>query len=138
MPDDYESEYQEVAKLQFEEIARLRTALDQLRTENQRLLRWIMGEEPDALAELQRLYSDPKTNENNKVRAAIGAIGFERSKPASVSVVVDFKSRVHDARMTTIEARKAGWSRQEPLDLTGPTPATVLGGSDAVGPDPAA
>ena len=141
MPDDYESEYQEVAKLQFEEIARLRTALDQLRTENQRLLRWIMGEEPDALAELQRLYSDPKTNENNKVRAAIGAIGFERSKPASVSVVVDFKSRVHDARMQTVELRKQEWTHQPPLDLDAPTPATILGGDhegEALGPEPAA
>jgi hypothetical protein len=140
MSDGYESEYQEVARLQYDEIEKLRAALDQLRTENQRLLRWIMGEEPDALAELQRVYSDPKTSENNKVRAAIGAIAFERSKPASVSVVVDFKSRVHDARMTTVELRKQEWSRPaEPLDLDAPTPATILGGDregEALGPDP--
>jgi hypothetical protein len=138
MSDDYESEYQEVARLQYEEIEKLRAALDQLRTENQRLLRWIMGEEPDALAELQRVYSDPKTSENNKVRAAIGAIAFERSKPASVSVVVDFKSRVHDARMQTVGLRKQEWTRQPPLDLDAPTPPTILGGDYGPEADPAA
>ena len=130
MSDGYESEYQEVARLQYDEIEKLRAALDQLRTENQRLLRWIMGEEPDALAELQRVYSDPKTSENNKVRAAIGAISFERSKPASITVVADFRARVHDARMQTVESRRQEWTRQPQLgsDHEG----------DALGPEPAA
>jgi hypothetical protein len=77
----------------------------------------------------------------NKIKAAASAIAFERSKPASVSVVVDFKSRVRDARLNTIELRKQEWTRQPPLDLDAPTPPTILGGDregDALGPEPAA
>jgi len=43
--------------------------------------------------------------------------------------------------MHTVELRKAEWTRQEPLDLYAPTPATILGGDhegDALGPDSAA
>jgi hypothetical protein len=55
-----------------------------------------------------------------------------------VSVVVDFKSRVHDARMHTVELRKQEWKA---LDLDAPTPPTILGGDyegEALGPDSAA
>jgi hypothetical protein len=90
---------------------------------------------------LQAAYVDPRSTPTNKIRAASSAIAYERSKPASVSVVVDFKSRVHDARMHTVELRKQEWTRQPPLDLDAPTPATILGGDregEALGPDPAA
>ena len=66
-----------------------------------------MGDEPDALTQLQRVYSDPKTNENNRIKAAASALPFERSKPASVNVVIDFKERVRNARLRQLEKDKA-------------------------------
>jgi hypothetical protein len=63
---------------------------------------------------LQSVYADPRSSPAIKTKAAIGAIAFERSKPASVSVVVDFKSRVHDARMQTVELRKSEWTQARP------------------------
>jgi hypothetical protein len=137
MSDDYESEYREIANLQSKEIEKLRALVSQRDAELDGLIAWIAGDE-DALGVLRSVYVDPRTSVPNKVKAASSALPFERSKPASVSVIVDFKSRVHDARMQTVEQRRAGWTRQEPLDLTGPTPVTILGGSDAAGPDPAA
>ena len=136
MSDDYE-QYREVARLQYEEIERLRALISQRDTELDVLVGWITGDQ-DALSALQAVYADPRTSVPNKVKAAIGAIGFERSKPASVSVVVDFKSRVHGARMQTVELRKAEWTHQ---DLDAPTPPTILGGDhegESLGPDPAA
>jgi hypothetical protein len=140
MSDDYESQYQEVARLQYEEIERLRALIKQRDAELDVLVAWIAGD-ADALGALQSVYADPRSSPANKIKAAVGAIAFERSKPASVSVVVDFKSRVHDARLHTIELRKQEWTRQPPLDLDAPTPPTILGGDregEALGPDSAA
>jgi hypothetical protein len=114
--------------------------IDQLRAEIGALVDWIAGGQ-DALSALQAAYVDPRSTPTNKIRAASSAIAYERSKPASVVVQIDFKSRVHDARMQTVELRKAEWTRQPPLDLDAPTPATILGGDregEALGPDPAA
>jgi hypothetical protein len=137
---DYESEYREIARLQSEEIEKLRAMVSQRDTELNSLISWIAGD-AGALEVLQSVYVDPRTSVPNKVKAAIGAIAFERSKPASVVVQIDFKSRVRDARMSTVELRKAEWTRQPPLDLDAPTPPTILGGDhegEALGPDPAA
>jgi hypothetical protein len=68
---DYEHKFREVARLQHAEIERLHGELDQMRIENQRLVSWIMGDEPDALATLQRIYSDPKTPQANVIKTAI-------------------------------------------------------------------
>jgi hypothetical protein len=137
---DYESEYREIARLQSEEIEKLRAAIKQRDAELDGLIAWI-ATDADALGALQSVYADPRSSPAIKTKAAIGAIAFERSKPASVSVVVDFKSRVHDARMQTVELRKQEWTHQPPLDLDAPTPATILGGDhegEALGPEPAA
>jgi hypothetical protein len=137
-PADYINELEGVVRSQMQEIDQLRAAIGQKDRELDAVLAWIAGD-AGALETLQSIYIDPRASIPWKVRAAIGAIGFERSKPASVSVVVDFKSRVHDARMQTVELRKQEWTR--PLDLDAPTPPTILGGDregDALGPDPAA
>jgi hypothetical protein len=76
-------EFRRVARLQYSEIERLRAALGQLQTENRRLIDWVMGEGPDALTELQRVYSNPKTTENNKIKAAGLALPYEKAKPAA-------------------------------------------------------
>src|SRR6516164_712306 len=138
--DEEGAKYREVARLQYEEIERLRAAIREKDTELDVLVAWIAGD-ADALGALQAVYADPRSSPANKIKAATSAIAFERSKPASVSVVVDFKSRVHDARMQTVELRKQEWTRQPPLDLDAPTPATILGGDhegEALGPDSAA
>src|SRR6516162_11166312 len=100
---------------QLEYVIREQMAeIDQLRAEVDALVDWIAGEK-DALSALQAAYVDPRSTPTNKIRAAASAIAYERSKPASVTVVVDFKSRVHDARMQTVELRKAEWTRQAEL-----------------------
>jgi hypothetical protein len=136
MSDDY-AQYREVARLQYEEIEKLRAVIKQKDVELDVLVGWIAGD-AGALEALQSVYADPRTSTANKVKAATSAIGFEISKPASVVVQYDFRGRVESARSRTIELRKQEWQRQEqPAELT----STILGddhGGDALGPDPAA
>jgi hypothetical protein len=139
-PADHIAQLEYALREQVGEIDRLRAIIDQKDAELDAVVAWIAGDE-DALGTLRSVYVDPRTSVPNKVKAAASALPFERSRPASVTIIADFKSRVHDARMQTVELRKAEWTRQEPLDLSGPTPPTILGGDhegDALGPDPAA
>ena len=137
MSEDWDSQYREVARLQYEEIERLRALIKQRDTELDVLVGWIAGDQ-DALSALQAVYADPRSSPANKIKAAASAIAFERSKPASVTVVVDFKR--------TLELQKAEWAAQDaqpklPLDLDAPPSPTVLGGDqegEALGPGPAA
>ena len=129
---------------QLEYVIREQMAeIDQLRAEVDGLVDWIAGEK-DALSALQAAYVDPRSTPTNKIRAAASAIAFERSKPASVTVVVDFKERVRSARLRTLELQKQEWARlaeQPKLDLDGRTPPTSVGhdgGPEAEAPDPAA
>ena len=116
---------------QLEYVIREQMAeIDQLRAEVAALVDWIAGEK-DALSALQAAYVDPRSTPTNKIRAASSAIAYERSKPASVTVICDFKSRVRDARMHTIELRRQEWTQAQPQ----------LGGDhegEALGPEPAA
>jgi hypothetical protein len=137
---DYESEYQEVARLQYGEIERLRAMVKQRDAEIAAMVDWIASDQ-DALSALRAAYIDPRSRAGDKIRAAASALPFERSKPASVVVQIDFRERVKASRLHTVELRKAEWARQEPLDLDAPTPATILGGDregEALGPDSAA
>ena len=139
-PADYIAQLESVVREQMAEIDQLRAAIGQKDQELDVLVAWIASD-ADALGALRSVYADPRSSPANKIKTAASAIAFERSKPASVSVVVDFKSRVHDARMQTVELRKQEWTRQPPLDLDAPTPATILGGDhegEALGPDSAA
>ena len=123
---------------QLEYVVREQMAeIDQLRAEVAALVDWIAGEK-DALSALQAAYVDPRSTPTNKIRAAASAIAYERSKPASVVVQIDFKSRVRDTRLHTLELRKQEWTRQPPLDLDAPTPPTLLGGDCGPEPEPAA
>ena len=116
---------------QLEYVIREQMAeIDQLRAEVAAPVDWIAGEK-DALSALQAAYVDPRSTPTNKIRAASSAIAYERSKPASVTVICDFKSRVRDARMHTIELRKQEWTQVQPQ----------LGSDhegEALGPDSAA
>jgi hypothetical protein len=156
MSENWDSQYAQVARLQHAELERLHAELDQLRAENQRLLAWIMGDGPDALTALQRVYSDPKTTEPNVVRAASAALPFERSKPPTMNVnagILDFKEYVRSIRLRQAAKDKAKWAleaeakviehepktpwpppKQPPLDLEAEPAPTILG----EGPEPAA
>jgi hypothetical protein len=138
MMTDYESEYREIARQQYEEIEKLRAAVKQRDTELDVLVAWIAGDQ-GALETLQSVYADPRSSVANKVKAAGLAMPFEISKPASVVVQVDFREQVKAARLRTLELRKAEWARQEAqpqLDLDAPA---ILGhDGEGEAPDPAA
>jgi hypothetical protein len=139
-PADYIAQLESVVREQMTEIDQLRAAIVQKDQDLDGLIAWI-ATDADALGALQSVYADPRSSPAIKTKAAIGAISFERSKPASVNVIVDFKARVRDARLTTIEHRRQEWAEQPKLDLDAPTPPTILGGDhegEALGPEPAA
>ena len=70
-----------------------------LRAENEQLLNWITGDS-DALTCLQAIYQNPASSEHTKIKAATGALPFERPKlTATGLVVVDFRERVRQARL---------------------------------------
>jgi hypothetical protein len=79
-----------------------------LRAENKRLLDWILGD-TDALTCLQAVYQSPESSEYSKIKAAVGALPFERPK-LSVAVSVrgsDVLGECLDAaRMKTINPPK--------------------------------
>jgi len=73
--------------------------IEKLRAENEQLLNWITGDS-DALTCLQSIYQNPASSEHTKIKAATGALPFERPKlTASIGVVVDFRERVRQARL---------------------------------------
>jgi hypothetical protein len=76
------------AKLdKYEYIIRAQmTEIDKLRTENKRLVDWIMGD-ADALTCLQAVYNNPASSEGNRIKAAAASLPFERPK-LSVQVSV--------------------------------------------------
>jgi hypothetical protein len=149
-PADYIAQLEHVVREQMSEIDRQRGQLDQLRTENRRLLDWIVGDGPDALTALQRVYSDPNTPVPDVIKSAIGALPFERSKPPAMNVtgIVDFKEYVRSIRLRQAEKDKARWALEakaktiehesKPIDRDAEPEPTVLGGANDEAPDPAA
>jgi hypothetical protein len=124
---------------QLEYVIREQMAeIDQLRAEIDGLVDWIAGGN-DALSALQAAYVDPRSTPTNKIRAASSAIAYERSKPASVTVIADFREQVRSARLHTLELRKQEWARQEVQpQLDAPSILGHDGGGEALGPDSAA
>jgi hypothetical protein len=114
-----------------------------LKDENRRLLDWIMGDEPDALTALQKVYSDPKTPLPTAVKSMIGALAYERAKPAATvnTNIIDFK-RVHATLETNWQKIQAErWAKvieppkpKAPIDWDAEPAGTVLGND----PEPAA
>jgi len=66
--------------------APLKAEIAALRAENKRLIDWIMGN-TDALTCLQAVYQSPESSEYSKIKAATGALPFERPK-LSVAVAI--------------------------------------------------
>jgi hypothetical protein len=113
---DSTAELEDVIRQQMDEIDRQRALVSQKNAEIDALVAWIAGES-DALSTLQSVYADPRVNIPNKVKAAIGAIAYERSKPASVIITADWTARTRDARLVQLELDKAEWSRQQQLPI---------------------
>ena len=87
--------FEHVIELQMAEIAKLRT-------ENKQLLDWILGN-TDALTCLQAIYQNPESSEYSKIKAASGALPFERPK-LSVAIAVrgsDILGEMLDAAKAT-------------------------------------
>jgi hypothetical protein len=135
----------DLIKQQNAAIEKLIAERDSQRQEISALVSWIQ-EDKDALMCLQQIYNNPTVDEVNRIKAASAAIGYERGKPAQVSVVIDFKERVRNARLRTLEQNKAKWAAEDaakviehqPLDLNAEPAPTVLGGDYGPEADPAA
>jgi hypothetical protein len=82
------------------EIDRLREVIAKQRMEIDHLVAWASND-LDALMALQAIYRNPNTPEGNRLKAAAAALGYERPKPPSLSVVAPVKL------FDILEARKA-------------------------------
>jgi hypothetical protein len=128
----------DVIKQQNAGIERLIAERDKLRQEVDALVGWIQ-EDRDALMALQQIYNNPTLDDASRIKAAIGALPFERAKPTAVSVVVNFNERLRTIRLAQLAKDKARWVAEDaakviehqPLDLDAPTPPTILGGDDS-------
>jgi hypothetical protein len=118
-------------------IGRQNAAIEKLMAERDELrqhLENLAPGAPDAHAVLRKIYNDPEAKIAERGKAAASAIGFEKAKPAQVSVVIDFKERVRNARLRQLELDKAEWARQDAAKLA----PTVLGHDGGPEADPAA
>jgi hypothetical protein len=106
----------------------LKADLAALQAENRRLQDWIMGEEPDALTALQKVYSNPNTPVPNVIKSAIGALPFERSKPASVVALVDWREKTRTIRLRQMELDRARWAAEDAAKVIEHQPATTIPG----------
>ena len=63
----------------LDENEALRAQVAELQAEVKQLVDWVTGDR-DALVCLQSIYNDPSAPENNRIKAASAAIGYERPK----------------------------------------------------------
>ena len=112
MSDYKVSQLLDVIKRQNAGLEQLIVERDKLRAELDAFVAWANGDH-DALSCLQRVYCDPSASVPNKIKAAASALPFERAKPASVVVQIDFKERVRAARLRQLEKDKARWAAED-------------------------
>jgi hypothetical protein len=134
--DEDGAKYQQVARLQYAEIERLRAVVKQRDAELDGLVSWIAGDQ-GALEFLQSIYADPRQSTANRLKSSLGALPFERGKPAAVGVVIDFKARVRNARLKAMERDKARWALEDAAKVIEHEP-TILGSDETLDPEPAA
>jgi hypothetical protein len=72
------------------ELNRLREVIARQQMEIDSLVAWAETD-VDALMALQAIYRNPNTPEGNRLKAAAAALGFERAKPPSMTVVAPVK-----------------------------------------------
>jgi hypothetical protein len=128
-PDDHIAQLEHVVRTQMAAIDKLRDEVAQIEAENRRLLGWIMGDAPDALLALQKVYSNPRTTEPNVIKAASAALSYERPKPASqTNVTFSLLNYLEKRRLADLEAK---------AKVVEHAPAGSILGHDG-GPEPAA
>jgi hypothetical protein len=121
-------EFRRVAKLQYQEIEKLRALIawkdKELGRKDQELdglVAWIAGD-ADAHSVLQAIYADPRQNTANKTRAAGLALPFEKAKPvATHAVVYSLFDELEGRRLRALEQREAA------AETIQHQPTTVLG-----------
>jgi hypothetical protein len=91
--------FSEAAEVLPEVLREAEAEIAALRAENKRLLDWILGD-TDALTCLQAVYQSPESSEYSKIKAAVGALPFERPK-LSVAVSVRGPDLLGDCLDTT-------------------------------------
>jgi hypothetical protein len=101
--------------------------MDKLRTENQRLLDWILGS-ADAHTCLQAVYNDPNASEANRVKAAAASLPFEKPKLTSVPPCLELRAESIPLK-ELLASRKARAERFNGLGSTEP-PIEVLSIAD--------
>jgi hypothetical protein len=84
MPDDRDQQLSRALELLQAQTAKIRT----LEAEIDRL-NLVISNSHDALAHLQKIYSDPNAPIADIIRAAGMALSFERAKPPSVNASID-------------------------------------------------
>jgi hypothetical protein len=110
---DYKvSQLLDVIKRQNVGLEQVIAERDRLRTELDAFVAWANGD-LDALAYLQRAYNDPNESTTNRTKAAASALPFERSKPASASVVIDWKEYTRSIRLKQLEKDRARWAAED-------------------------
>jgi hypothetical protein len=124
----------EVIKRQNTGLEQLIAERDRLRAELEAFVAWVNGEQ-DALACLQRVYNNPTADEASVIKAASAALPYERSKPASVVIQVDWKERTRNARLKQLEKDKARWAAEDAAKTIEHQPKLDL---EPEGPEPAA
>jgi hypothetical protein len=135
-------EFRRVAKLQYQEIEKLRALIawkdQELGRKDQEmdvLVGWIAGD-ADAHSALMAIYADPRQNTANKTRAAGLALPFEKAKPPatvntnvwSLAAYLDQQALLRKEALAREQAAKTiEHQPRKPLDFNEPTPGTVLG-----------
>jgi hypothetical protein len=112
MSNPHVRELLDVIKQQNAGIERLIAERDRMRQEIDALVGWIQ-EDRDALMALQQIYNNPTIEDASRIKAAIGALPFERSKPASVTVLRDWKEYTRSIRLAQLEKDRARWAAED-------------------------
>jgi hypothetical protein len=131
--DQEGAQYQQIARLQYAEIERLRALVAQRDTELEGLISWIAGgTERDAWSTLRGVYLDPRSTRSDVIKAAMAAMPFERAKPASSSVVgiVDYREKVRTIRLRENEKLRAQWAAEDAARTIEHQPTIVSGDGD--------
>ena len=119
----------DLIKQQNKALETLMAERDSQRREIDALVGWIQ-EDRDALMCLQQIYNSPTATETAKVRAAIGALAYERAKPPGTTNVsfklFDYLENDRLKKMAAADAAKV---------IEHVEPAVTVLGSD---PEPAA